>query len=289
MTTYGLGLEYNDALDILAHGLSPEAAGVYTDIKSLQIDDMGHVVDVEVRSDPIRRGYIDGLGFQWESADSVRVYPGAAYIPQIDRIVELDDELVVPIPGDIDENYFLYFNEQAGSGNVSVDTELPADPYFGNARTMLATPSNRYLGMVKNDMFGNVIQFSTEVAGGYVVYIYGESHDSQQLMAADDLICTTTAQTWSIGLSNADPAFRLVPPSAFSANFYLQRADNATIRLGWPLDQVWGTPPIYFDGAAGDLYVHTARLGPDQTLYYKASTNNGTGLYIFVTSYFDRR
>jgi hypothetical protein len=286
MTTYADGLDYDAALDVLYHASTSAQAGVYEHVSKMQLDDYGHVIDVETRE--FGEAYIDGLLYHWENADTIRVDPGEAYVPQYGRVVRLEQSQTVSIPGTASTMFYLYLAESNGSGYVYADVEPPSEPYFASARTQPGLPGTRYTGAVRNDSAGRVVQFNTDGAGGSVRVTYGEGHDSEALMTYDQETTDTTLRSKSVGPGAPNAWERVVPPSCYTAAFYLQKSGAVTVRFGWPLDQTFGIPPVYFDSGVSEMYTGDLRLGPNQILYRKSSSGT-TWLYAFCVAYFDRR
>jgi hypothetical protein len=286
MTTYGNGLEYDGALDILAHASTSAPAGVYENVRKLQIDGFGHVVDVEAGS--VGSGYIDGLGFTYNGPHEIIVEPGAAFVPGLNRVVTLAAPASVVVPSTINQQFNLYLQEVNNTGAVFADTTDTSDAYFAAARTKLGDQFTRYVGMVKNDQLGNVIQQHALAYGSVLQVVFGVTQDSQSIAGFDSVTVTTTLQSRSIGPTAPDAFQRVVPKSCRVADVFLQRSGSGTIQLGWPIDALWARPPVSFDSTAAALHAGSMLLGPAQEVYYK-STSGSPGLYLFVLNYIDRR
>ena len=286
MTTYGEGLDYNSLLDFLEHSPSNVIEGTYDRPSQIIVDDLGHIVHIE--SAGFGSDYISGLGYSWLNADAITVLPGSAYIPAYNRIVDLLAPITVPIPGTINRLYYLYLQESSGAGSVFVSLTSPDAEYYGTARTFPGDTSSRYIGCVKNDTAGRVIQFETEEFGNRVLVIYGEAQDSQTLMGWDGITATTTLQERSIGgLAPTQPE-KMVPSSARTVNVALEKGGTAEVRVGWPLDQSFGIAPVLIPSGTSVLRPGILRLSPTQSLYYKTTSGTAT-LYLMVLSYYERR
>lgn len=286
MTTYELGLDYDAVLDILAHALSNATPGVYNNPAVIHVDDMGHIVHIE--SGGLGSGYIEGLGFGWEDADNARIRPGAAFVPALNRVVEVDADLVVPIPATVSENFYLYLKESAGAGFVEASTTQPEAPYFGSARTKIGDTSARYLGMVKNNALGQLIQFETEASGSLVFFTYGPG-ETDDVMGWNAVASSTTLAMRSIGPSAVFIENRMVPASCKLVNVLVQRAGTTnTSRIGWPLDQRYNILPVTINAGVSELRPQTLRLDPTQRLGHQMAAGTST-LTLFVNSYYDRR
>lgn len=113
---------------------------------------------------------ISGLKMVWNSANSLSVTSGAAYISSLGRVVRLD--AAVNLAGLVltaSTWYHLYLYLNAGASAVECVTTAPAAPYYGTARAKTGDASRRYIGSLKTDGSGNVFNFIVS-AGGLVIY-----------------------------------------------------------------------------------------------------------------------
>lgn len=118
------------------------------------------------------KGYIDGLKMEWLSANSLRVTSGAAYIPSLNRVVE--------VPGGIQKTglslvanawHHVYLTESSGLVDIEVSTVEPSTPYSGTARVKLGDASRRYVGSVRANGSSAIIKFKHNPTTGLVDYL----------------------------------------------------------------------------------------------------------------------
>lgn len=256
-------------------------------LPTIETDEFG--LPVAITPSDLSASYIEGLALRYISDTMVALDPGAAFIPGINRIVEVENTLTgTPLPG-VHANYYAYLYESNGEGAIELSTEEPTETYFGYGRTMTGDDTRRYLGMLKNNQFGDLIQFEDEVLGGSTVLrIYGAAQDSDNILAWNGITSTTTAQLRSIGPSATNASDRMVPASCRVAILFVQKGGSQTLRFGWPLDQVYNLPAVTMQNTLGEIRPGPCRISPDQELYHQ--TDAGTVVtHLFVLGYYDRR
>jgi hypothetical protein len=209
MTTYGVGLEYDDALDILYHAGSNVAGGVYASPSMITVDNQGHITDITAGSAGTH--YIQGLGFEYKNTTEITVLPGAAYIPGYNRVVELEAAQTVLRPTTAaDAVWYLYMREANGAGYIEADTVAPAAPYYAAAATMFDDVHSRFVGMIRQR--GSVIEpFTAEEYGNMVRVIY----DAPPALVASTSVVSTVSK--DIGHDAATVADRWIPPNVRAA------------------------------------------------------------------------
>lgn len=87
-----------------------------------------------------------GLNLTWDSATTLGVEIGAAYIPSLGRVLEVPTRLTTTFSG-LTANT-LYYVYLTSTGSLLVSSALPSSPFFGDARTMTGDTSKRYIGEV---------------------------------------------------------------------------------------------------------------------------------------------
>ncbi|WP_256677722.1 hypothetical protein [Pseudomonas sp. PB103] len=97
-------------------------------------------------------GYIEGLLLSWNSANSLSVGTGAAYIPGTGKVVQVAAALTLSaLSLAANTWYHIYLYDNAGVAAIEAVTIAPATPYFSRARNKNSDSSRRYLGsMVTN-------------------------------------------------------------------------------------------------------------------------------------------
>lgn len=116
-------------------------------------------------------GYIDGLNMVWNSATSLSVTSGAAYIPSLGHVLQSPATLTLSslvLTASTWYHIYLYLN--SGTPAIECVTTAPAAPYNGNARAKTGDTSRRYIGSIKSDTSGNVINFDHNAMMGAVYY-----------------------------------------------------------------------------------------------------------------------
>lgn len=95
------------------------------------------------------KGFIEGLIPVWNSANSISVTPGSAYIPGLGGNLDLTATLTLAsLVTTAKTWYHLYLYNNAGIAAVELVTTAPDAGYVGGARTKLADPTRRYIGSI---------------------------------------------------------------------------------------------------------------------------------------------
>lgn len=117
-----------------------------------------------VASGSVPTSFIEGLEVVWNSANSLTVKAGSAWIPGLDRVLDLPTDLTKSgLVLTANTWYYLYLFENAGVGDVEVVTTAPDAPYRGSAR-IKGTPDDtrRYLGAVRTGAANTMYRFSSK-------------------------------------------------------------------------------------------------------------------------------
>lgn len=105
-------------------------------------------------------GYIDGLKMVWNSATSLSVTSGAAYIPLLGHVLQSPATLTLSsLVLAASTWYHVYLYNNAGTPAIECVTTAPAATYNGTARTKTGDTSRRYLGSLLTDASGNINNF----------------------------------------------------------------------------------------------------------------------------------
>src|SRR5574337_1178309 len=109
----------------------------------------------------IPQGYIDGLQMVWNSATSVSVTSGAAYIPSLANVLASNATLTLSgLSLAASTWYHVYLYSNAGTPAIECMTTAPSSPYNGTARTKTGDTSRRYLGSVLTDAPASIFGFT---------------------------------------------------------------------------------------------------------------------------------
>ncbi|HEX8117322.1 MAG TPA: hypothetical protein VF521_08620, partial [Pyrinomonadaceae bacterium] len=103
--------------------------------------------------------YIEGLRLEWVSANSVKVKTGMADLPDGSRRLRVAADITVSsisLGNNAWGHVYLYSN--AGAAAVEVVTPAPSN-YFGGAYQKTGNATRRYLGSVRTDGSGNILNF----------------------------------------------------------------------------------------------------------------------------------
>jgi hypothetical protein len=127
------------------------AAGANTDLTELN----GLTKAVTAAQGGVSAGYIEGLIPQWNSATSITVSPGTAYIPGVQKPLVAASALTLSgLSLTASTWYYLYLYDNAGVTAVELVTTAPAAPYSGTARTKTANTSRRFICALKTGSSG---------------------------------------------------------------------------------------------------------------------------------------
>ena len=150
--------------------------------------------------------FIEGLYLTWLSATSISLGTGAAFIPGTGKIIQVSSSIIVSgLSLAANAWYYVYLYDNAGMPAVEVVTTQPSAIYFGIARTKAGDSSRRYMGAIKTNASGQVLQFQHEPTG----FIYW--------------IAATNGAPFRVlngGVQTAPVAFSLgpvIPPVSFTA------------------------------------------------------------------------
>lgn len=109
----------------------------------------------------VSAGFIDGLILTWNSANSLSVGVGAAYVPGVGvgagKVVQVATTLTLSgLTLAANTWYHVYLYDNAGTTAIEAVTTAPALPYFGSARTKSGDASRRYTGSMLTDSGGSL-------------------------------------------------------------------------------------------------------------------------------------
>ncbi|MCS3807798.1 hypothetical protein [Xanthomonas sp. 4461] len=141
--------------------------------------------------------YRTGLGVEWVNGATLRVLPGAAFVPSVQRIVALATDTTVPISG-VPSNTFAHLYLTA-AGSIEVSTTAPSTRYSGRARTKTGDASRRYIFSFRVGGT-DVTRFTHHAEAGLVFWV--ASINSAPFLLAS-AVAATTATT--VSAANATP------------------------------------------------------------------------------------
>jgi len=118
------------------------------------------------------KGHISGLQITWNSATSVSVGTGEAYIEGNVAVVQVNSAITKSsLSLSASTWYHLYLYLNSGVPDVEVSTAAPAAAYSGLARSKTSDTSRRYLGSMKTNASSQVIKFFHNVQAGKIDYL----------------------------------------------------------------------------------------------------------------------
>jgi len=105
----------------------------------------------------VSAGYIEGLIMSWNSANSLSVGIGAAYVPGTGKVLQLTAPLTLSgLTLAASTWYHVYLYDNAGVAAIEAVTTAPAATYFGTARAKNLDASRRYIGSMLTDSAGGL-------------------------------------------------------------------------------------------------------------------------------------
>lgn len=174
----------------------------------------------------VPQDYISGLKMVWNSATSISVTTGAAYIPSLGRLSLVNATLTLSsLSLTASTWYHLYLYENAGTPTLECVTTAPSAAYYGIARAKTGDTSRRYMGSVLTDSSGNIFSFVHDARESRIYY--RAAVGGSPFMVLTNGSATTST---NISLSGCVP----VTGIAVDVQFYNNDTGGATLRVGNP-------------------------------------------------------
>lgn len=224
--------------------------------------------------------YIDGLAMRWNSANSISILPGSAYIPSTGTVLTAaaiitKASLVLAAT----TKYHIYLFDNAGSADIEIVTTAPSAKYGGSGRTKTGDTTRRYLGSFFTAAANTIIRFKH--AGNKVSYL-------ADYLAAPFVILTAGVAVTNTNLSAAG----CVPETATHANIYLNATHTNAIAAyinDGDMGAVSATNSFLSIGPARQVSFE-ASLSATQILnYIYVGTPTGGSLFVHVQGYLFER
>lgn len=114
--------------------------------------------------------YIEGLQIEWVSVSSIKIKTGAADVPDGSRRIRVTSDITVSsisLGNNTWGHAYLYNN--AGVPTVEVVTTAPVK-YFGTAYQKTSDATRRYLGSIRTDGSGNIVNFLHDTRNNFMRY-----------------------------------------------------------------------------------------------------------------------
>jgi hypothetical protein len=223
--------------------------------------------------------YINGLTVIWDSANSISITGGSAYIPSTGTVLSLAAAITkAGLVLTAATWYHVYLYSNAGSADVEVVTTAPSAKYSGSSRTKTGDTSRRYLFSFVTGAANTIIRFKH--ANNKVSYL-------QDQLAAPLAILANGLSTASAAVS----ASGVVPVTGTHACVSVSNITTAgTVYLN---DADLGsatTSNSQLTVGTGQFGVVDFSLSSSQTLnYIYGSAPSGSGLFIRAFGYLFER
>jgi len=176
-------------------------------------------------------GYIDGLNPIWNSANSISVDSGTAYIPGSTKALRVSAFLTLSgLSLTANTWYYLYLFETAGVAAIELVTTAPSAPYFGTARTKTGDSSRRFIAAVRCGASG-LRPFI--LSGGALIY----TEDATTLLALSGGTATT--------ITNVSCASFIPPTTQRCILMIYGAASGGTLIIGYANTiEILSCPPL---------------------------------------------
>ena len=236
----------------------------------------------KINATAIGSSYRVGLEYESTTGQTIRLRPGAAYVPGLKKIVINSTAKDIALPTTTDGLWYLYFTEVNDEGHFYYDTVAPeVSAYVGTARTKAGDPNSRYIGMARNSGTA-LIPFETENLGeqGFLVQ-YQRGFENPAIAAFNNVGATTSNQNKLIGPTGAAASDRLLSPYARVLWLYVEKATAAPVLyLGWPTDA--GFPPWEIPANTLGASSPPLRVSPAQQINWRASASVNFSAYVLA-------
>lgn len=195
------------------------------------------------------QGYIDGLKMVWNSATSISVTSGAAFIPSLSKC--LPSTTTLTLSGLVlaaSTWYHLYLYLNAGAPAVECVPTAPAAPYYGAARTKTGDTSRRYIGSVVTDSSGNILEF-THFNGNRIIYAGGNSGASPfRVLSAGNSTTNTAVSLTGIVPVTSDIPYLSLSTNSTTGYFQVRKTTSSSIFFTQPVSATsLATPSTIFN------------------------------------------
>lgn len=164
-------------------------------------------------------GFIDGLKMIWNSGTSITVDRGAAFVPGVNKMLELADPVTksgLSLSANTWYHVYLYLN--GSTPDIEISTTAPDVPYWGTARYKTGFVSRRYLGSLRTNASAQIYNFlQTGLTILYRDVLYGSpfralnggvaTAETSVSLSAVVPITSRTAQLYLLNLSTSHGAY----------------------------------------------------------------------------------
>lgn len=229
----------------------------------------------------IPQGHIDGLQMSWNSATSISVSSGTAYIPSLGNVLVSNTALTLSgLSLTASTWYHVYLYSNAGTPAIECVTTAPV-VYNGVARNKTGDTSRRYIGSVLTDASGNLYNFLHDVEAAQVRHLVNTANAPFRILSNAQTSGSHNVSTAGVApISGKQIYVRLVnlitAPAADT--FFVSNPDFTPV--------VSSTAYIIsIPGAGGEHYVFHPVSGSQQVNYFLPGTATSGGCYMDVFGY----
>lgn len=229
----------------------------------------------------ITAGYIDGLNLVWNSANSISVTPGAAYVASLgDKLTVAATLTKSSLVLSAATWYHVYLFSNAGVADVEIVTTAPSAKVFGTARAKTGDTSRRYLGSIRTVGANTILRFVQ--SEGRVSYLADALTAPLQVLANG--VATTST---SVGFGATAPV-----TATHASLVIINLATNAVTLIVAPSD-----PGVPASAGFGTFYLSKDQLAVSEfpigsalsVLYIYAAAPGASGAYMRTTGYLFER
>ncbi|WP_414604344.1 hypothetical protein [Stenotrophomonas sp. AR029] len=217
-------------------------------------------------------GHILGLRMEYVGPAALRVSSGSAWIPSLQRAVEVPSALTLnglSLTANTWYHVFLYMNGTAPA--IEAVTAAPAAPYSGTARTKTGDTSRRYIGSFRTDAAGAILNFQHE--GGRIIY---QGFLNQAPFTVLSNGSSTTEATVSLAA--------VIPPTA---RVGMLRHTNGSTATSSRMNNASAVFPNYVMnfGTGADAFIDFVVNANQSVTYWCGGAPSPSGVYIQVLGY----
>lgn len=180
---------------------------------------------------------LQGLQLVWNSTTSITVKTGLASLANA-RIITVNADITkssLSLSASTWYHVYLYWdaalNAGAGGAAAEVVTTAPA-VYFGTAHQKSGDATRRYLGSIRTDGSGNVLNFHHEPTTGLVLYRQQIFTAPFQLLTAGVATTRTTVSASAVVTAAARMLIAYVQNTTPNANGYFGNSEDSITTLG---------------------------------------------------------
>lgn len=211
----------------------------------------------------IPQGYIDGLQMVWNSATSISVTSGTAYIPSLANVLVSNSTLTLSgLSLTASTWYHVYLYSNAGVPAIECVMTIPSN-YYGSAYEKTGDPSRRYVGSVLTNSSASIIRFIVDTFSEWRWILANNS---------SPLRCLTNGKATTQTNINLSPA---MPITATHAILEVSNTDTSIfVNLGITGQaNIIGIAPA--GSLAGALTTFPTNSSQTITYYYPSMPTNG--------------